>query len=142
VTRSGDIDEIQPAERRRRPAEQVVEDVDQHDAGEEGRQGHARRHQHPAEVVDPGPGPHRRQHAQRNGDETGQQQRGQRQLQRRGQPRGEVGQHRLPGGQRQAQIAAQQVAHVDEELLTSGLSSPSASRTSSMDCSSAMAPAK
>ena len=36
-------DDVEPAERRRRPAEQIVEDVDQHQAGEEDRQADAGR---------------------------------------------------------------------------------------------------
>ena len=43
---------VEPPERRRRPAEQVIEDVDQDQPGEEHRQRHARRRDHAAGMVD------------------------------------------------------------------------------------------
>ena len=97
--------------------QQVVEDVDEQQPGEEDRQRHAGRRHDPAEMVDPGALLHRRQHAQRNGDDDGQDQGEQRELGRGRQAGGDLGHHRLAGGERVAEIAVQQIADIGDELL-------------------------
>ena len=60
---------VEPAERRRRPAEQVVEDVDQDQAGEEHRQRDAGGCDDPADMVDQRIRPRRRDDAERHRDD-------------------------------------------------------------------------
>ena len=60
------VEHVEPPERRRRPAEPEIEDIDQHQPGEEHRQRHARRGRHPAEMIDPGARPGRGENAERH----------------------------------------------------------------------------
>ena len=111
------VEHVEPAERRRRPAEQVVEDVDQDQAGEEHRQRHPRRRHHPAGVVDERVGVGGGEDAERHRDPHGEDQPEQGQLGGGRQPRADLGRHRLAGGERRPHVAARQVAHVADELL-------------------------
>ena len=97
--------------------QQVVEDVGEQQPGEEHRQRHAGRRHDPAEMVDPGALLHRRQHAQRNGDDDGQDQGEQGELGRGRQAGGDLGHHRLAGAERVAEIAVRQIADIGDELL-------------------------
>ena len=108
---------IEPPERRRRPAEQIVEDIDQDQAGEEHRQRHAGGRDDAAGVIDQRIRPRRRQDAERHRDDDGDDEAEQRQFRRRRQPRAQFGQHRLPGGQRIAEIAVGEIDDVAAELL-------------------------
>jgi len=107
---------VDPSERRRRPAEQIVEDVDQQQPGEESRQRHAECRDDPAEIVQPPIRLQRRQHAERDADAAREQQPEQRQLGGSGQAGDQLRQHRLPGRDRQPEIAARQIADIVEKL--------------------------
>ena len=108
---------IEPPERRRRPAEQIIEDIDQDQAGEEYRQRYAERRDEAAGVIDQRVRPRRREDAERHRDHDGDQKAEQGQLGRCRQPRAQFGQHRLPGGQRVAEIAVAEVDDIAAELL-------------------------
>ena len=107
---------VEPAERRRRPAEQVVEDIDQDQAGEEHRQRHARGRDHAAGMIDQRAGPGRRQDAERHRDQHRDDQAEQRQLGRGRQPGLDFLADRLAGGQRVAEIAVREIVDVAAEL--------------------------
>ena len=85
------IEHVEPAERRRRPAEAEIEHVDQQQPGEEHRQRHAGRRHDAADVVDPRALLDRGENAERNGDRHGDDQAEQRQFGRGRQPRGDFG---------------------------------------------------
>ncbi len=111
----GDL--VDPAERLRRPAQQVVEDVDQQQRHEEGWERGSDRDDAAAEVVDPGVGPRRRPHAERHGGRDRDDERRQRQLHRGRQPLHQVAQHGLARRQRVAEVAPRQARGVARELL-------------------------
>ena len=118
------IEHVEPAQRRRRPAEAEIEHVDQQQAGEKYRQRHAGRGDDAASVVDPGALFYRRQDAERDGDEHGNHQAEQRQFGRCRQPRGEFGEHRPSGGERIPEIAVSELADIARELLWQRLVQP------------------
>ncbi len=108
---------IEPTERRRRPAELIVEDVDQDQAGKEHRQRYAERRDDAAGVIDQRIRPRRRQDAERHRDNDRDEETEQGQLGRGRQPGAQFGQHRLTGGQRVAEIAVAEVDDIAAELL-------------------------
>ena len=103
-------EDVEPAERRRRPAEQVVEDVDQDQAGEEHRQRHAGGRDHAAGVIDERARPRGGEDPERHRDRHRHDQPEQRELGRGRQPGADLGRHRLAGGERIAEVAAREVA--------------------------------
>ncbi len=110
------IEHVKPAERRRRPAEQIVEYVDQQQPGEEHRQRDAGRGREAAEMIDPGIRPRCRENAERQRDRHGDEQTEQGQLGRGRKAVADLGRNRLAGGQRVAEIAARKVSDIAAEL--------------------------
>ena len=104
------------AVRVRRPAEQVVEHVDQQQARDEGGHANAEGADHADGVVDQGARAECRQHAERYGYGERQCKGRQGKFQRGGQAAAHIGGDRLPGGQRAAQIAGGDVREVAGEL--------------------------
>ena len=72
----------QPAERRRRHAQQIEEDVERQQTGPEGRHGDAGHADDAADVVDRGVAMHGRLHAERDAERQRDQQAGQGELER------------------------------------------------------------
>ena len=119
-------EDVEPPERRRRPAEQIVEHVDQDQPGEEHRQRYARGRDDAAGVIDERVRPRRRQDAERHRDQHRDDQAEQRQLGRGRQPGLDLVADRLAGGQRIAEIAAREIVDVAARTArSSGLSRPS-----------------
>ena len=113
--RVGDL--VEPAERLRRPAQQVIEDIDQQQADEEGRERGADRDGAAADVVDQEFGRAAAQTPSGTAVATATSSAEQRQLQRGRQPLHQVAQHRLAGRQRVAEVAPRQARDVARELL-------------------------
>ena len=111
------IEDVEPPERRRRPAELEVEHVDQQQAGEEHRQRHTRGCDDPAGVVDERALLHGGEDAERHRDQHRDDEAHQGQLRRGGQARGDIVEHRLAGGERLAEIAMGEVDDIAHELL-------------------------
>ena len=115
---------VEPPKRRRRPAELVVEHVDQDQAGEEHRQRYAGRRDYPAGVIDDRVRPCRRHDAERHRDQHRDDQAKQRQLGRRRKPRLDLVAHGLAGGERVAEVAVREIGDVLHELDVERLVEP------------------
>ena len=108
---------VEPAERRRRPAEQIVEHVNQDQAGEEHRQRHAGCRDDTAGLIDQRVRLGRRQNAERHRDHDRDNEPEQGQLRGRRQSVAQLGRDRLSGGERRAEIAMGEIDHIAAELL-------------------------
>jgi hypothetical protein len=110
------IDDVEPAERRGRTAQQIIKHEDQQQAEEEGWHGLPERGEHAADAVHRASGLQRCANAEADASEARDDERGERQLQGGGQPVHQVGEHRLAGGQRAPEIALGQLAEIAEKL--------------------------
>ena len=110
-------EDIDPAGRVGRKPEQVVEDIDQQQARDEGRHADAERAEEPHAVVDGRARPQRRQHAERHRRHQRDQQRREGQLQRGRQPFAQILRDQLPGHHRSAEIAAADIIEIEHQLF-------------------------
>ena len=108
---------VEPSDRRRRPAELIIEDVDQQQAGEEHRQRHAGGRDNSAGMIDPRALFDRGQNAERHGDDDRQDQAEQGEFGGSRQAAGDFGRHRPAGRQRIAEIAMREIVDVAHELF-------------------------
>ena len=111
------IENVEPPERRRRPAEQEVKYIDEQQPCEENGERHASGRDDAAGVIDKRALLHCGDNAERHGDRHRHEQAEQGQFGRSGQPGRNIGDDRLAGGERGAEVAVRKVRDIAQELL-------------------------